>query len=176
MSPRSPREGRGTRRRRGKPFTEVSGARGGDVVVPGPGRRVLVIAPDLVEELVPLNDLAAPGRQQTQDAEFLARHLDRFPGLAGLEALELDEYVVEMKLRGQISRPGQLHTADEGPDPGQQLRHRKRFGHVVVGSLVQAGHPVLLLAARGQHLDGYSDALVAHFPAELIAADRKSVV
>src|SRR4030042_3248550 len=39
MSPRSPREGRGTRRRRGKPFTEVSGARGCEGRYPERSRR-----------------------------------------------------------------------------------------------------------------------------------------
>ena len=80
------------------------------MVVHGPGRRVLVIAPDLVEEFVPPHDLAGPGRQQPQDPEFLPRHLDRFPGLAGLEALEIDGDVVEMKLRGQVSRLGLAPT------------------------------------------------------------------
>src|SRR4030042_4788109 len=38
-SPRSPREGRGTRRRREKPFTEVTGARGCEGRYPERSRR-----------------------------------------------------------------------------------------------------------------------------------------
>ena len=50
---------------------------------------------------------------------------------------------------GQRRRGAAQHRAHAG----DELGHRERLGHVVVGADVEPAHPVLLLAAGGQHDD-----------------------
>ncbi len=75
----------------------------GDVIVDGPGRRVLLIAPDRIQQLIPRDHLARAGRQNAQDSEFLARHVQRFFPFSGLETFKVYADITEMQSVRQIA-------------------------------------------------------------------------
>jgi len=54
---------------------------------------------------------------------------------------------------GDVAGKRRRSAAEDRAHAGDELGHRERLGHVVVGADVEAAHAVLLLAAGGQHDD-----------------------
>ena len=74
---------------------------------------------------------------------------------------------VESEVRDlEDRRPSQLGPPQERADPGEELLEGEGLGQVVVGSAVEAGHPVGERVAGGQHEDGSADAAAAQSPAD----------
>ena len=54
-------------------------------------------------------------------------------------------------LKTEVQRQAHRATAEEGPDPGEQLGEGERLDEVVVGAVVEPGDAVGETVARGQH-------------------------
>jgi hypothetical protein len=111
-----------------------------------------VVTPDTIEQLGSTVHTFGMGHQKVQQAElgrpelhFLGLVIDTpgHPACGGVEgqARELD---------GTVERVGGL-PAQHGSNAGQQLLRREGLRQVVVGSSVEAGYLVGLVAASGQH-------------------------
>ena len=63
-------------------------------------------------------------------------------------------------------------AAEHGLHAQQQLLHRERLGHVVVGAELEALHAIAFFAARGDHDDRHTPRVVlAHQPRDFAAGD-----
>ena len=128
-----------------------------------------MVAPDFVEQLGAAVDALGVLHQVVQQLEF---------GRADFERLALPRDAVRGRVqrqRGDGDAVGHLlgrAPAQHGADARQQLLGGKRFGDVVVGTSVQAGDLVRLVAARGQHQDGhgFGAGILAPFARQLQAA------
>ena len=102
-----------------------------------------------------------------EQVELLARQLD---------VLARDRHVVRVAAQHDLAGGEHLvlgallGPAEDRLDPGGELARRERLRDVVVGAELEAGDPVGLLVARGQHHDRHLR-LGAHLPADLEAVD-----
>src|SRR5208337_2512187 len=71
--------------------------------------------------------------------------------------------------------PGRTQSAAQmGFDSGQQFQHVEGFRNVIVGPDLQTQNLIGRLAARAEHHNGYRNALLTQFPANLEAAFPRS--
>ena len=118
--------------------------------VDGSGFDVDVRAPDGVQQLFAAEHPTRVLHEVVQQAEFRGTKVDfgaRAADAVG-DAVDDDVAVVDA-----VVSQTRTDAAQYGADAGDQLGHRERLGHIVVGAGVEAAHAVRLLAARGQHDD-----------------------
>src|SRR6516225_9274540 len=131
-----------------------------NVHVDQPGVRRVPVAPDLLEQHLPGEDLPGLAGQRDQQVELqrgeiegLAVALDRMAG-------HVDDDVADLEhLRGGLVGP-----AEPGPDPGHQFLGLERLNDVVVGPGLQAQDHVDGVGLGRQHDDRH-----ARFRADLTA-------
>src|SRR5579875_987571 len=120
------------------------------VHVDGAGPARIRHAPDEVEQAFPGEDDAGVLEEAGEQVELLARQLDRPAGdrhLAGVAAQH------DLARRQHLVLDAPLGAAEDRLDPGGELARRERLRDVVVRAELEAGDPVRLLVAGGEHHD-----------------------
>src|SRR6516225_413222 len=142
-----------------------------DVHVDRARQRRLVVLPDLIQQAVPRNHLAAMRDEVLEQPELPSRHRDGLPPFPELGRLEVDHDVAEgVNARGPRAA---ADAAQQRLDPRRQLHEPERLRHVVVRAELQADHLVDLLAPGGQHEDRHAAPLGAKSLADLHAAELR---
>src|SRR6185369_6849947 len=100
-----------------------------DMRVHRPGRRKLIIAPDLVEQAIPRDHLSLVLHEIAQEIELLAGELDLATCLVDLAPAQAHSHVAEGELLELLPRPG---PPQHGADPCEELAQAKGLGDVVV--------------------------------------------
>src|SRR5262249_3407805 len=116
------------------------------VGVHGPRRGEALVAPHLVEEPLPRQDLPAVLDQIAQEVELLARQADLGPGAEHLAGAQVETGVGELNPVHSLAGAG---APEHRAHPGQQLPQRERLRDVVVGAELKPEDAVRLLAPRG---------------------------
>src|SRR5438046_7857482 len=97
----------------------------------------------------------------------------QFQGLAlakRLRGAKVDSHIAELNdLTGSVGR-NDGRTPQQRFEAGEQFRHFKGFGHVVIGAEFQSQDFVHKLALRGKHQEGCVDAALAQVTAYVEAA------
>src|SRR5664279_1909319 len=132
------------------------GTQGLDVGVDGAVHAVAVIAPDAIEQRLARKDVARARGECLEQAEFIARELQRAAVVAHLHAPFVDD---------DRSGPGSADACDcrrcarlggapqDAAHARDELARRERLGDVVVGAELEADDAIDLVAARGEKED-----------------------
>src|SRR6185369_13460364 len=127
-----------------------------DMRVHRPGRREVLIAPDLVEQAIPRDHLPLVLHEVAQEIELLAGELDLPTRLVHLAPSQAHPHVAEGELLELLPRPG---APQDGADPREQLAQGEGLGDVVVRPQLQAEHAVGLLPRAVSMITGTSSPL-----------------
>ena len=110
----------------------------------------VVVAPDLVEEQLPREDLAGPAGQLGEQAELGVAEGDLM-----LVATDGVRRLVDLE-RSEAERAaglGRARAAQRDAQPGDQLGQLERLAHVVIGAGLESCHDVEGVGPGGQHDD-----------------------
>src|SRR5687768_16968916 len=107
----------------------------------------IVVAPDLLEELVPADDLARMSEEEREELEDLRLH--RNLGAVPEHAVpgEVDGDIPEVDRR-RTRRAGRLAATKDRANARRQLAGAERLRHVVIGAELQPDHLVDLRITR----------------------------
>ena len=130
---------------------------------------LVVVLPGLLEQLQSGQHVSGPPHERLEQCELLGRQGDLGPVPPGQASGGVESQVADLDRRGPLALP----TADQSPQPGQELGEGEGLGQVVVGAAVEAGDPVLDRSSSGQHQHRRPDAVLSHPPAGLEAVDPR---
>src|SRR5215469_11154776 len=150
-----------------------------DMIVHRSGRRVILVSPYLVQELLTRNDPAGRGGQVLQKFELLRRQSNGFTGANRLHAGEIDSRIAEEQdfaaygSRGHMrnnwfGRPGAPHGTTY---TSQKLFRAERLGYVIVGTQFQQENLVIDFRDCAQNHHGYGGGDALEFAAQFLARD-----
>ena len=129
------------------------GAQPLDVHVHEPGVRLVLVAPDLVEQLLTGEHLAGIGRQGNQQVEFERRQGESFVAAAHLVRVGGNGEIADAHdFRSGGGRSGPQPSADSG----DEFLGVERLDNVVVSAGFQSTHHIGGIAFGGEHDDGHA--------------------
>src|SRR5205085_1063334 len=133
----------------------------------------VIVAPDLVEDLLAVEDLALVLDEELQQLELAHGGLDLLAVLGERLALEVEDELAELEaVRDALLLVAAL-AAQDGVDPGDHLADVERLGDVVIGPEVEAHDLVDLLVLRGEDDDRDLDVVLLERLADLEAGDPR---
>ena len=140
----------------------------------GPGVADVLIAPDVVQKLLPGKYLIGRGGQKVQKLQFFGGHIHGFPfidhGIVGLINNQILVFHIFSRSLRSGGRSRGLETAEHRLDPGYQFLGVKGLNDIVVRPQLQPQHLVKYLPLGREHDNG-EVGLVPDLPADLIAVD-----
>ena len=145
-----------------------------DVDVHGPGVSDVLIAPDLIEELLSCEHPVRGGRKEVEEFQLLRGHVDVLSLVGDRVVREVDDKVrilddlVPGVPCGGVLCGGRVVAAKHRLDPGNEFLRVKGLLHVVVRPELQSQHLVEDLALGGEHDDRHLG-LLPDLPADLVA-------
>src|SRR5579871_4213811 len=122
-----------------------------DVIIDGAGRRIILISPNLIQQLVTADDAVGILHQELQGLEFLGGQDHDLAVALHLHFLEVDRDAVEADA---IHIGGSGGMPQGGAHAGQQLARAERLGHVIVGPEFEQENLVGNIAGGAEHEDG----------------------
>src|SRR6266705_55301 len=102
-----------------------------DMVVDGASRRIILVAPNLVQQLVTANHPVGILHKKLEGLELLRRQDHDLPVALDLHLFEVHGDTVEAE---NLHLRRAHRVADSRSDPRQQLPRTKRLGYVIVGA------------------------------------------
>ena len=134
-----------------------------DVGIDGAVLAVIVIVPDLLQDLFAAQRNALVADQKNQQIKLLRGQRRLLPGHLYAVAGRVDGQIAEGIAPGGLGGLG--HRAGQhGLDTGDQLPRGERLDDIVIGAALQPGQLVVFLTAGGQHDHGGHDLAGAHLP------------
>ena len=134
-----------------------------DVGIDGAVLAVIVIVPDLLQDLFAAQCNALVADQKNQQVKLLRGQRRLLPGHLYAVAGRVDGQIAEGIAPGGLGGLG--HRAGQhGLDTGDQLPRGERLDDIVIGTALQPGQLVVFLTAGGQHDHGGHDLAGAHLP------------
>ena len=128
-----------------------------------PNLAVIVIVPDLLQDLFAAQCNALVADQKNQQIKLLRGQRRLLPGHLYAVAGRVDGQIAEGIAPGGLGGLG--HRAGQhGLDTGDQLPRGERLDDIVIGTALQPGQLVVFLTAGGQHDHGGHDLAGAHLP------------
>jgi signal transduction histidine kinase len=112
--------------------------------------------PDLVHDLLALDDLARVGHEHEQEVELTRRELHGFSVLGHGAGRGIEPQTSDFDRRLAL---GRLPAPHDRADPRRELPRGERLHDVVVGAELEPQDPVDLLTASGEHDDRHLGAL-----------------
>src|SRR5437773_2223363 len=110
--------------------------------------RVLItavaIAPDLIQELTARINPSRIAREVKQEVELLRSEIDRFGIDGDLTLFDVDFQTGRFNqlLSGCLRAAKAVNTAEDGLQPGYQLKHAERLSEVVVCAHLESEHAI----------------------------------
>src|SRR5688500_18864218 len=132
-------------------------------------RRARGLFPDVAGQRLPRHHLSLMPEQVLEQLEFADGQLDRFVAAGDLAGEQIDLEIADRE-SGRVRDPAAAH---QRADACHQLRERKRLDEIVVGTAVEAGHPILQRIARGEHEHGRLEAARAQRAQDLEAVPAR---
>src|SRR5688572_18722789 len=125
-----------------------------------------ILAPDLIEQLLPAQDDPPVANERREQLEFNRREIDLLARAAQLETLEIDLEVAETEDVDRFRRRG---PAQRCLDPRPQFHRAEWLRDVVVGAKFETENLFGLMALRGEQDDRRAHASVTQFTTDLEA-------
>ena len=132
------------------------GAQPVDVRVDGVLVTLVLVAPDLIQQVQPRIDLVGMAGEEMQQVELARRQVQRAPVQERGARHRIDGQAVQLQRAGVhagVARQ-RVAAAQQRPYPRHQLQHREGLGQVVVGAQLQAQDAVHLAGTGAGDDDG----------------------
>jgi len=145
-----------------------------DDLIESPGRAVIIVTPNVVEEAVAGEDLAGMGVEELEQFQFSWGE-----GFGGFAALELKGFRIDARNpdleRVVVFGVGRAlaGSAQQSVNAGEQFAEAEGFGDVIIRAEIEADDFINFLPFGGEHQDRGGDFFGAELFANVVAAEAR---